>query len=163
MPSYEYKCGFRKWIGLQKEDLDVKRTKLVINDDGEKLSVEDKIDIGKITNSYRGKCAVKDIVKYVPGKGMVVTGMYGNDTGFYGDVSEVPEFEHQLKEMKDNAELKARSVLGKDVDLTNVSAEEIAKIIQDKNASHQKVVSDSEDFKISKLATALAAAIKEAK
>lgn len=163
MPSYEYRCGFRKWKDLPKEDLTRKRTKLVINDDGEQEAVEDTIELSKVTNSYRGKCAVKDIVKYVPGKGLVVTGMYGKDTGFYADVSEVPEFEHELKEMKDKAEAKARSVLGNDVDLEKVSSDEIAKIIQGKSASKVKAANDNEDAKISKLATALATAIKEAK
>ena len=163
MPSYEYRCGFRKWKDLPKEDITRKRTKLVINDEGEQEVVEDTIDLAKVTNSYRGKCAVKDIVKYVPGKGLVVTGMYGKDTGFYADVSDVPEFEHELKDMKDKAEAKARSVLGKDVDLETVSTEEITKIIQDKSASKVKAAADGEDAKISKLATALATAIKEAK
>lgn len=163
MPSYEYRCGFRKWKDLPKEDLTRKRTKLVINDDGEKEAVEENIDLSKITNSYRGKCAVKDLVKYVPGRGLVVTGMYGNDTGFYADVSEVPEFEHELKAMKDRAEAKARSVLGNEVDLEKVSTEEIAKMIQDKSAAKSKVAADNEDARISKLATALATAIKEAK
>ena len=154
MPSYEYRCGFRKWKDLPKEELTVKRIKLVINDDGEQEAVEDHIDLAKVTNSYRGKVAVKDLVKYVPGKGLVVTGMYGKDTGFYADVSEVPEFEHELKAMKDKAEAKAKSV--------KVSAEEITKIISDKSAAKTKVAADTEDAKISKLATALATAIKEA-